>query len=252
METLQLTPQQEKIIDFLEKNVKYHGFRESEEIKNKITEGILNSNEKFQISLPSVQGMNNNKVDFTLNFKKDGKEENEKAFFNSFNASMTTEKGEERTHTFGANKFTAKESINLLEGRSVKTESKAEEPIFVKLNFSEPKNEYGNYQMQTFYKEKYGIDTEKIVEKSGLIFEKPEYRENVIKSLEKGNVTKVKFTHEGNEIEGKAVLNPQYKTLNLYDNEMNRLNTNKPLQGLEQDNSHEKNKIKQQNISRNI
>lgn len=71
-------------------------------------------------------------------------------------------------------------------------------------------------------------------------------------SLEKGNITNVKFTHEGNEIEGKAVLNPQYKNLNLYDKDMNRLNTNKSLQGLEQDNSHEKNNVRQQNISRSI
>lgn len=46
------------------------------------------------------------------------------------------------------------------------------------------------------------------------------------------------------------MLNPQYKNLNLYDKDMNELNTNKPLQGLEQDNSHEKNNVRQQNISR--
>lgn len=251
METPQLTPQQEKIVDFLEKNVKYHGFGESPEIKNKITEGVLSPNEKFQISLSSEQGINNNKVDFTLNFKKDGKEENEKAFFNSFNASTTTEKGEERSHTFNAN-YTAKEAVNLLEGRAVKTESKSGDDIFVKLDFNKEKNEFNNYNLQVFHKEKYGVDTNKIVENSGIVFDKPEYKDNVIKSLEKGNITKVKFSHEGSQIDGNAVLNPQYKTLNLYDKDMNRLNTNKPLQGLEQDNSHEKNNVRQQNISRSI
>ena len=51
-------------------------------------------------------------------------------------------------------------------------------------------------------------------------------------------------------VEGKAVLNPQYKNLNLYDNDMNRINTNKPLEGLEQDNKHEKNNVKEQSIKR--
>lgn len=81
---------------------------------------------------------------------------------------------------------------------------------------------------------------QKLWELSGLKFEKPKYKYFVAKSLEKGNITNVKFTHEGKTIEGKTVLNPQYRTLNLYDKDMNRLNTNKLLQGLEQDNSHEK------------
>jgi hypothetical protein len=37
------------------------------------------------------------------------------------------------------------------------------------------------------------VETDKIVEKSNLIFDKPEYKENTIKSLEKGNIVKVKF-----------------------------------------------------------
>ena len=55
------------------------------------------------------------------------------------------------------------------------------------------------------------------------IFDKPEHKDNTVKSLEKGNIVKAKFEHEGREIEGKAVLNVQYKNINLYDNGMNRL-----------------------------
>ena len=62
----------------------------------------------------------------------------------------------------------------------------------------------------------------------------------------------MKFQLEDKLIEGKAFLNPQYKTLNLYDNNMNRINTNKPLQGLEQEYAHEKGKIRQQSNSRSI
>ena len=76
------------------------------------------------------------------------------------------------------------------------------------------------------------------------------YRENTIKSLEKGNVVKVKFEMDDKIMEGKAVLNPQYKNLNLYDNEMNRINTNKPLQGLENEKKQEKAHVKEQSIKR--
>jgi len=34
---------------------------------------------------------------------------------------------------------------------------------------------------------------------------------------------------KGKESEGKAILNPQYKTLNLYDMNMRRLNTTAPV-----------------------
>jgi hypothetical protein len=102
---------------------------------------------------------------------------------------------------------------------------------------------------QNFYK-KYGVDTDKIVDKAGLIFDKPEWKETAIKSLEKGNIVKVKFKQDDSVIEGKAILDPQNRNLKLYDNDMNRLNTNKPLEGLEQDNKHEKNNVKEQSIKR--
>lgn len=141
-----------------------------------------------------------------------------------------------------------------MEGRTVKIEfnnpkTKQLEPEFVKLNFDEAKTEKGNYQFQNFYKN-YGVNTAQIVEKSNLIFDKPEYKESTIKSLEKGNVVKVKFEIDDQVTEGKAVLNPQYKNLNLYDSDMNRLNTNKPVEGLGQDNKHEKNNVKEQSIKR--
>ena len=68
--------------------------------------------------------------------------------------------------------------------------------------------------------------------------------------MEKGNVVKVKFEIDDKVMEGKAVLNPQYKNLSIYDNEMNRINTNKPLEGLENDNKHDKGNVKEQSIKR--
>ena len=240
--------------DYLRNQMKYLGFGEGERLHKDLAAGINSAEQQFEIKTSSDKASAGNEVDFTLKFNKT---ESGGVFLNSYNAVLNNDKSEEISQNFSVNRentFTAKEAINLLEGRSVKIEfnnPKTEqlEPAFVKLNFAEPKTEKGNYNFQNFYKN-YGVDTEQIVEKSNLIFDKPEYRESTIKSLEKGNVVKVKFEMDDHVVEGKAVLNPQYKNLSIYDQDMNRINTNKPLEGLDNDNKHDKSNVKEQSIKR--
>ena len=239
---------------YLKIQLKYLGFGEDEKLHKDLEKGINSKKQQFEVKTTSDKALPGNKADFTLKYSKT---EKGGIFLNSYDANLTNEKGESVSQNFRVSRddsFTAKEAINLLEGRSVKIEfdnpkTNEREPAFVKLNLGEEKNQYGNYSFQTFYKN-YGVDTAEIVEKSNLIFDKPEFKADTIKSLEKGNVVKVKFELEDQVVEGKAVLNPQYKNLNLYDNDMNRINTNKPLEGLEQDNKHEKNNVKEQSIKR--
>lgn len=68
--------------------------------------------------------------------------------------------------------------------------------------------------------------------------------------MEKGNIVKVKIKDNDQVVEAKAVLNPQYKNLNLYDQDMTRINTNKPLQGMEDERGHDKANVKEQSIKR--
>ena len=75
-------------------------------------------------------------------------------------------------------------------------------------------------------------------------------KKNTNKHLEKGNIVKVKFEQDDKIVEGKAILDHQNRNLKLYDSDMNRINTNKPLEGLEQDNKHEKSNVKEQSIKR--
>jgi hypothetical protein len=241
-------------LKYLKDQLKYTGFGESEELHLNLEAGINSKENQFELKTQSDKTLPGNSVEFTLKFNKS---EQGGVFFNSYNAELTNKKGEKFSHNFPVRKednYTAKEAINLLEGRSVKIEfhnpkSNETENAFVKLNFEEPKTEKGNYKLQTFYKN-YGVDTAQIVEKSNLIFDKPEYKENTIKSLEKGNIVKVKFEHENKVIDGKAFLNTQYKNLNLYDSDMNRINTNKPLQGVENEQKTEKSNAKEQSIKR--
>ena len=248
----QITLDDKGVLTLLQKQIKQRN--ESLAIYQQNGRDDLAQKEQFEIKTISDKVLPGNKADFTLKFNKT---ENGGVFLNSYNAKLTNENKEERSHNFPVSKqtnFTVKEAINLLEGRAVKIEfdnpkSKQRENAFVQFDFDEPKTEKGNYMFQNFYKN-YGVDTDKIVEKANLVFDKPEWKENAIKSLEKGNVVKVKFEQNDKVIEGKAVLDPQNRNLKLYDNEMNRLNSNKPLEGLEQDNRHEKNNVKEQSIKR--
>lgn len=240
-------------VKYLKDQLKYLGFGENEKLHKNLEKSIKSKNQQFAIKTTSDKTLPENKADFTLKFNKT---ENGGVFLNSYNAKLTNEKAEKISHNFSVNRentFTAKEAVNLMEGRSVKIEfhnpkSDQQETAFVQFNFEEPKTEKGNFMFQNFY-QNYGVDTDKIVEKSNLIFDKPEYKDNVIKSLEKGNIVKVKFDLDDKIMEGKAVLNPQYRNLNLYDNDMNRINTNKPLQGIENE-KHEKANVKEQSIKR--
>ena len=243
-------------VKYLKDQLKYLQFGEGEKLHKDLEAGINSSEKEFQIKTSSDKTLPGNTVDFTLNYNKS---EKGGIFLNSYQAELKNKKGEELSHIFNISKentFDAKEAINLLEGRSVKIEfmnPKIEEKqtAFVKLDFNEPKTQYGTYKFQSFH-ENYGVNTAEIVDKSGLIFDKPEWKDDTIKSLERGNIVNVKFKHEDKEIEGKAFLNPQYKTLNLYDSNMTRINTNKPLEGMGNDNAHDKSNVREQNRSRGI
>lgn len=241
-------------VKYLKDQMKYLGFGEDEKLHKDLEKGIKGKAQQFEIKTSSDKALPENKVDFTLKFSKS---DQGGVFLNFYNAKLTNDKKEEIYHNFPVsreNSFTAKEAVNLLEGRSVKIEfvnpkSNQTEPAFVQFNFNEPKTDKGNYYFQNFYKN-YGVDTAKIVEKSNLVFDNPEWKENSIKSLEKGNVVKVKFKENDQVVEAKAVLDPQNRNLKLYDNDMNRINTNKPLEGLEQDNSNDKANVREQSIKR--
>ena len=243
-------------VKYLKDQLKYIGFGEGEKLRKDLENGINSNDKQFQISTTSDKVLQGNKAEFRLNYYKSDKGG---VYLNSYDVALTNSKEETINQKFPVKKdnyFTAKEVINLMEGRAVKNDflnpkTEQVETAFFKLNLDEPKNEFGNYNFQTFYKN-YGIDTNSIVEKSNIIFDKPEYKETTIASLEKGNVVKVKFELDNKIVEGKAVLNPQYKNLSLYDNDMTRINTNKALEGIDNGQSKQKGNVREQGISRGL
>lgn len=257
----QLSEKQFTQLNYLKNQVKYLGMGESEKLHKDLENAILspekNVNVQVEYNNPDKL-MKGNTISFNLHI---GKGEQGGVFLNSYTANLTMKNGEERTQSFKVqkeNNITAKEAINLLEGRAVKIEhdrvdketgeiSRTES--FIKLKLKDEKTEYGNYKYE-WYNKGYGVDVDDIMKKSNLVFADDTQRERTKKHLEKGNITEVSFVHDKKEIKGFAVLNPQYKQLNLYDNGMNRLNTNKSIQKPEVENNQKNEIVKEQQISR--
>ena len=257
----QLSEKQFTQLNYLKNQVKYLGMGESEKLHKDLENAILSPDKDVDVKVEYNNPdrlMKGNTISFDLHI---GKGEQGGVFLNSYTANLTMKNGEERSQSFKVqkeNNITAKEAINLLEGRAVKIEhdrvdketgelSRTES--FIKLKLKDEKTEYGNYKYE-WYNKGYGVDVEDIMKKSNLVFADDTQRERTKKHLEKGNITEVSFVHDKKEIKGFAVLNPQYKQLNLYDSTMNRLNTNKPLQKPELENNQKNEIVKEQHISR--
>lgn len=258
----QLSEQQSNQLNYLKNQVKYLGLGEDPKLHKELENAILSPEAKVTIRAEYNyldRLMKGNTATFDLNLTKT---EQGGVFLNSYRANLTTKNGEERSQTFKVqkeNSVTAKEAINLLEGRSVKIEhdvvnketgelSRTES--FIKLNMKEPKTDYGNYKYEWYNKNAYGVDVDNIMQKSNLTFANDIERERTKKHLEKGNITQVTFQQENRQIQGFAVLNPQWKTLNLYDNAMNRVTIQNQLVKPEVTQSQQKNNVPEHSISR--
>ena len=258
----QLSQQQFSQLNYLKNQVKYLGLGEDAKLHKDLENAILSPEDKVTVraeyNYPD-RLMKGNTATFDLNLTKT---EQGGVFLNSYRANLTTKNGEERSQTFKVqkeNSVTAKEAINLLEGRSVKIEhdvvdkktgelSRTES--FIKLNMKEPKTDYGNYKYEWYNKNAYGVDIDNIMQKSNLTFANDIERERTKKHLEKGNITQVTFQQENLQIQGFAVLNPQWKMLNLYDSVMNRVTIQNQLVKPEVTQSQQKNNVPEHSISR--
>ena len=258
----QLSQQQFSQLNYLKNQVKYLGLGEDAKLHKNLENAILSPEDKVTVraeyNYPD-RLMKGNTATFDLELTKT---EQGGVFLNSYRANLTTKNGEERSQTFKVqkeNSVTAKEAINLLEGRSVKIEhdvvdketgelSRTES--FIKLNMKEPKTDYGNYKYEWYNKNAYGVDIDNIMQKSNLTFANDIERERTKKHLEKGNITQVTFQHENRQIQGFAVLNPQWKMLNLYDSAMNRVTIQNQLVKPEVTQSQQKNNVPEYSISR--
>lgn len=215
----------QKNFEYLKDQIKFTGFGEGMEnaLKEKLekgdTEFTLNHNMKY----------GNDFVSATLNFKKS--DQNDMYFFNSYKVSLEKDQSKiALEQTFYINKdnnITAKEAYNLMEGRAVNKDLKNKEGelynAWVKMDFKEA-DEKGNFKLN-HYHQNYGYDLEGSLGKHPIKeLENAQQKDDLVNSLKKGNVQSVTFMINGAEKKQFIEANPHFKTINVYDGSMQRVN----------------------------
>lgn len=92
-----------------------------------------------------------------------------------------------------------------------------------KLNFTDAESN-GNFKMNQYH-QNYGYDLEAAVSKHSIKeLETPKFKEDLLNSLKKGNLQSVTFVVSGVESKMYIEANPHFKTVNVYDANMQRIN----------------------------
>ncbi|WP_121354109.1 hypothetical protein [Flavisolibacter nicotianae] len=217
------TVMNEKNVDYLKDNLKYLGF--GDRLSSGLEAEVAKGAPQFQLHLETE--MNKKSFAAVLNFRKS--DTGEMYFFNSYQASLWRSNGEVMDQTFYVNKgkgVTLKEAFNLLEGRAVHKELANREGqtyrAWLQLDLAE-KDKSGNHEVKQFH-ENYGFHLEDALGKYPIReMQEADLKEVLLRSLEKGNLQAVTFVGEGTVAKLFVEANPQYKSVNVYDSSLRRL-----------------------------
>jgi hypothetical protein len=214
----------QKNFDYLKDGLKYLGFGEG--LNNKLAEEIASGKTEFQINTVNEYGRD--KVNYKLDFRKS--DQSDMYFFNKYNATFKPEgDSAEKAQTFYIKKnsgITAKEAYNLLNGRAVNKDlTNAEgQPYnaWLQIDFAQ-KDDNGNHKFKMIH-QAYGYDLEKELAKHPIKeLNEPVTKERLMQSLERGNLHQVTFTKADKEEKMFIEANPQFKTLNVYDDRLKKV-----------------------------
>ncbi|OCB71238.1 hypothetical protein B0A79_22140 [Flavobacterium piscis] len=218
----------EKNFEYLRDQLKYTGFGDA--LESELKEKMQKEEPNFTLTHNAQYG--NDTAAATLNFNKS--KESDMYFFNSYKVELQKENSKENLEqTFYINKgsnITMKEAYNLMEGRSVNKDlTNKEGEIYnswVQIDFKQSESN-GNFKLN-HYHQNYGYDLEAALSKHPIKeLEIPKYKEDLINSLKKGNLQSATFQKEGNEIKQYIEASPQFKTINVYDSNLQRIDNRK-------------------------
>ena len=214
----------EKNFEYLRDQLKYTGFGDA--LESELKEKMQKEEPNFTLTYNTQYG--NDTAAATLNFNKS--KESDMYFFNSYKVELQKENSKEALEqTFYINKgsnITLKEAYNLMEGRSVNKDLTNKEGelynSWLQLNFKETDTS-GNFKLNQYH-QNYGYDLEATLSKHPIKeLENPKYKEDLINSMKKGNLQSATFLKDGNEIKQYIEASPQFKTINIYDGNMQRI-----------------------------
>ncbi len=215
----------EKNYDYLKDQIKFTGFGEG--LENELKDKMQKQTPDFQIAHKAKFG--SDELNAVLHFKKS--DETDMYFFNRYQVSLKPEQSSETMEqTFYINKgnnITLKEAFNLMNGRAVNKDLTNKEGevynTWVQMDFKQTDNN-GNYKMKHFH-QNYGYDLDSALAKhpiTELLNEKDKTR--LVESLQKGNRQSVTIVQGNSEKKQFIEANPQFKTINMYDGNMQRIN----------------------------
>jgi len=214
----------ENNFQYLCDQLKYTGFGEALEIELK---------EKLKQQQASFELYHENYYDddrvarATLNFSK--AKDADMYFFNSYRVELQKENiSDALEHTFYIHKgsnITMKEAYNLMMGRAVNKDLVNKEGqsynAWLQMDFKNC-DENGNFKLQ-HYHQNYGFDlTETLAKYPIKELEKESFKEDLIRSLKKGNLQVVTFLKDGELVKAYIEASPQFKTIGIYDDNMKK------------------------------
>lgn len=124
--------------------------------------------------------------------------------------------------------FTAEQCANMVQGRTVYRPdlmTRLGEPYaaWVKLDFEQAKDDYGNRRLNNYHDPKYGFDMNKTLDRYQIKeLADPAQRAELIKSLEAGNRTEITTLKDGKEVPMKIDLSARYSSLDFFDDKGRR------------------------------
>ena len=213
--------------EYLNKQLKFTGFGESlgAELKEKLDK------QTPEFTLFHQQDFGKDNTVASLQFSKSAK--SDMYFFNRYALLLRKDQQAEpiKQTFYISNKddnISLKEAYNLMNGRSVQKDlvNKQDKKYtaWVQLDFkSIDKN--GNYEMKKFH-QNYGFDLEQTLAKFPIkeMLNEVE-RTRLTESLQRGNRQSVTMQQDGKEQKIYIEASPQFKSLNMYDGNMQRVNT---------------------------
>ena len=219
-------------LEELKKTLKYLGFGEilNDALGKALESGrqhfTINTRMSYALPISMLEDPKTmDRVNYDLTFKQ-GK--NGITYFNNYVARLESPLFNERQQTFYVDKgrtFTAKESYNLLSGRSVykALENKEGERYraFIQLDFKGELKPNGNYPLKSFH-EKFGFNLQEKVNQLPIRFSALEERDRIIRGLERGNLQKIQL-QDGRTVYAQTL--PSEKSLRLYDEKLQSIVT---------------------------
>ncbi|WP_339869420.1 hypothetical protein [uncultured Algoriphagus sp.] len=205
-------------IQELQDRLKYSGFGET--LNKELEKQVKAKKSDFELNMSKEVG--DKKLEYGLHFRKS---DEGRYYYNGFDAKLSTPEGKEQSQRFYNNQgVSAKEALNLLEGRAVFKSLFNKEGerynAWLQLDLGS-KDEKGQHPV-TQYHQNYGFKLEDAVQKLPLNnMGSPDQLDLLLYSLKKGNRHEVDII--GNDSRFLLEANPKYKTMNVYNVEGKRL-----------------------------